>query len=385
MLGRKGWKIKEREVEVALETAEGIDAEIGELILERLRTYGEFYDRLSNDRDLDAEIARRQAEPSEPGTPAVAASCALGSLTLTARTPGGAGNSIVATVSPGTAAGFTVQGIDSAQSQALLNSTIDALNGIAPALSTIPEIAAAQQLAADFLAQLDAATRSNAEKMIRENWDRYRVARTESDLEYDRNRALAPLNTNLSSVASETGQAMAAMVATAPDDQAALMTAHLSQPVEGAFNGTLSDLESSDYDATSLAQYPEGANVPSSIEDAYEGMIEREREAVASVFTLAITNGVTTETFNDIVSGFNYSFEGSLLVSAGVWNGTTRPADGDYPFTQGADASASRSGLVGLKPDSSYILNLDANRHFTLPEVEEIVVNTIAAADRWLS
>ncbi len=384
MIGRKDWKIVERRLEIALETASGIEAEIGTLILERLRTYGEFYDRLSNDRDLDLEIAARLAEGAEPPVLATTASCQLGSLLLTARTPGGAGNSIVATVSPGTATGFAVQGVDPKESQAQLNATVSALNGAPPVLSSDPAIAAVQQMAADFLANLTPAARAGAEKMVRENWDRYRVARTISDLEYDKNRAVAALNQNMSSVAAETDRAVQGVLATASPEQAALVNRHISQEVSGAFDGSLLDLQEADYDADSLAQNPGARFVAGTITDSYQTMIEQHRAGVSNTFTLKLTNGDVVESYNDIVSGFSYSFNESILVGTSVWTGSTRPADGDHRFSGGTDAEPASTGLTGAKPASAYVIYLDAKRKFTLPEVEEIVVKTLESAVKWL-
>ncbi len=384
MFDRLGWRLVERRVEIALDIASGVDLDIGTIILERLRTYGEFHDRLANQRDIDIAIARGQAEAQPSPVPAQAASCTLGGLRLVARTPGSFGNAITTEVSPGTGSTFSVQGIDPTESEILLNQTIDAINGVPPALSSDQEIASIQQEAADYLANLDEASRTNAIAMTRSNWDRYRVARTSTDLEYDRDRCLADFNKNMSSIQSDTNADFQSMVNQGPASEAALLSEHLSQPVEGAFDGSVTQLTDADYDSDSLVNNPGAIDAPFTMLDSYNADIEKANAITASTFNLKITSPGVEENYNDIIPGTVYNFGESILIGSAEWVSNDRPDDGLSNFSGGVDAVTPNSGIDDI-PENKYTFTIDANRTFSLPQFRSIVQSTMSQAETWLS
>ena len=322
------WAAKANEIRERLPDPDAMRQALGTLIVERLLTFGPFFQSLADQMERETSARGRLQDEAVSPTPPKQATCRIGGLLLTAGLAGAAGNALRATVTPGIASTFRPVTVDIPASQRQLGFALDALDGAVPFLSQDdPELAALQQQTAAFLASLDEATRSEAKSMVENRWNDARAA----------SPTLTPERIR-------------------QDMQVAVESLGITPEQEAAAMQTFDDVE------------------------------QQKAAGAASIFSLNVRNILTTasESFTEIVSGYPFALRGSVLVSSFEWLSNDRPPDGIYAFSGGSDGTSQASSAPAPRAPSEYVFRLDARRSYTLPELEKIVVDAMAAADQWL-
>ncbi len=328
------WKPVVFELNQALVLETGYRQALGEAIVDKLSIYGEFYDRLFNERKVDRELYARQLQETSPEVQATFASVALGGLTLTAKRSGTVGNSISVSVSNGKGTDFVVPAVDETANSILRTAADTALDGGPPlGISDDETIAQIQADAQAYLASIDAATREEARGLLDKSWGRYSTASVGLDYEFGKE----DLKTALDTV------------------------------------GT-----------TSSPPVPLSATTKEEALKFYEERISGLKAATSSIFNLTITRGTTSEDLSEIVPGYEIDISKSNLIGTAVWGASTRPTNGTYQMAGGTDGASAPRGKISQKKDGEYFLNLDSKRTFSLFDLEEIVSKTLLEAYKWL-